>query len=73
MRERDDPGIAEQEVIGRDEQDHHAGLGGDVERLRAGKEERRQRQGEDDEDEENRERASARRIPGEDGHRPLTG
>ena len=44
VRERHDAGIAEQEVVGRDEQDHHAGLGGDVERLGAGEQERRQRQ-----------------------------
>ena len=49
MRERDDAGIAEQQIIGRGEQDHHAGLGGDVERLGAGEQERRQRQSEDDE------------------------
>ena len=73
MRERDDTGIAEQQVIRRDEQDHHAGLGGDVERLGAREQERRQRQGEDDEDEQNLQRAPARRVAGKQVHRPLTG
>ena len=44
MRERHDAGIAKQQIIGGDEQDHHAGLGGDVERLGAREQERRQRQ-----------------------------
>ena len=62
MREGNDARIAEQEVIGGDEQDHHAGLGGDVERLRAVEQERRPRQCEDDENEQDLQRAPARRI-----------
>ena len=73
MRERDDAGVAEQQIIRRGEQDHHTGLGGDVERLGASKEERRHRQSEDDNDEQDLQRPPARRIAGEDIHRPLTG
>ena len=73
MRERHDAGVAEQEIIGGDEQDHHADLGGDIERLCAREQERRRDQREDDEDEENLQRAPARRIAREDVHRPLTG
>ena len=73
MGEGHDPGIAEQDVVGRHQQDHHAGLGGDVERLRAGKEERRQRQQEDDRNNEDLQRPTARRIAREQRHRPLTG
>ena len=44
MGEGYDAGIADQHVVGGDEQDHHAGLGRHVERLGAGKQERRKRQ-----------------------------
>ena len=73
MGERDDPGIAEQHVVRRDEQDHHTGLGGRVERLDAGKKERRKRQRDDDQDDEDLQHPPARWIAGEQCHRPLTG
>ena len=65
--------IAEKQVVGGDEQDHHAGLGRDVERLGAGKQERRQGQRGDDEDQQDLQRPAARRIAREQAHRPLTG
>ena len=46
--ERDDAGIAEQQVVRCDQQDEHADLGGDVERPRAREKEGRQREAEQD-------------------------
>ena len=44
VRERDHAGVAEQQVVGRRERDEDADLGRDIERLRAGKQKRRERQ-----------------------------
>ena len=73
MREGDDAGIAEQHVVGCDQQDHHARLGRNVERLRAGKEKGRQRKQQNDHENEDLQRPPARRIAREQIHLPLTG
>ena len=65
VREADDAGVAEQQVEARDEDDEDDHLGGDVERLGAGEDERRQRQRDDDRDEHEREPAVARQVVGE--------
>ena len=70
MRERHDAGIAEQKVVRCGEQDHHAGLGGDIEGLGAREQERRRDKREDDEDEDRLQRPPARRIAREKVHRP---
>ena len=73
VSEGDDAGIAEQHVVGGGEQDHHAGLGRDVERLRARKQERREGQRQHDQPDQDLSAQPTRRIAGEKPHRPLTG
>ena len=73
VREGDDAGVAKQHIVGGDEQDHHADLRRRVERLGAGKQERRQRQRQNDQDDQRLQRAAAGRIAGKNVHRPLTG
>ena len=71
--EGDDPGVAKEDVVGRDEQDHHADLRGRVQRLRARKQERGDDEREHDGDDQDLQRPAAGRVAGEERHRPLTG
>ena len=75
--ERHDAGIAEQQVVARGEHDEVADLGGDIERLRPGKQQRREGEAEEDRRQQDRQHAAARRIAGEeraqDAHRFATG
>jgi hypothetical protein len=64
--EGDDPGIPEQQVVARHEQDEDADLGGGADRLAARQDERGCQQPDQDRDQNQREHARARRVGRQD-------
>ncbi len=62
VREGDDAGVAEEEVVGGDEDDEDADVGGRAERLAAGEQERRSGKPDQHQGEDRRQHARARRI-----------
>ena len=71
--ERHHAGVAEQQVVGGGQRDEDADLGCDVERLRAGEQERRERQRRHDDDQRDGQDRAARAVAGERHHRLVTG
>ncbi|MNT38869.1 hypothetical protein D3C72_1750790 [compost metagenome] len=73
VREADDAGVAQQQVIAGDENDEHQDLRGYRERLRARKQKRRGSQRGHDHDEQQRQHRAARRIAGKQAYRHVGG
>lgn len=73
MCERHRAGVAEQQIVRRHQQREDADFRGDVHRLGAGKQKRRQREQRYDDNEQKAENSAARRIAGKDHHRFVTG
>ena len=73
MREGNDAGKPEQQIVARNEQREDADLCRDVQRLRAGEEERRESKRDKDGDQDDGQDAAAWPIAGEDHHLDVTG
>ena len=75
MGERDDAGVAEQQIVAGHQHDEDQDLRRDVKRLRAGKNEGRERQSKQDRQQDGQQHAAARQVVGQQArdHRLVTG